>query len=545
MKQSNKITGQIVDVVNRQIFSGTLHIEEGKIVSIEKSDQIHEGPFILPGLIDSHIHIESSLLSPQQFAKIAVRHGTVATVSDPHEIANVLGSEGIDFMYEDGKKVPFKFYFGVPSCVPATPFETSGAVIDSQKIDELFQTGKYLYLAEMMNFPGVIHEDKEVLQKLNAARQRHLPIDGHAPGVKGDELKKYIQQGISTDHECENYEEAEEKIKAGMKIQIREGSAAKSFDTLIPLLDKYPESIMFCSDDRHPDDLIKGHINDFVQRALTRGYEFFDTLRAATFHPVRHYQLDVGLLQEGDPADFIMINNLKDWNILSTFINGERIYHDGKTLFEVSGDQSPNVMNAKPLHAEDLRVSKKSNTVRTIIAFDNQLYTEQENIALKTENELVSADPENDLLKIVVYNRYKPAKPSIGFVRNFGLKEGAFASSIAHDSHNLVAVGTTDEEIVKALNALIDQQGGIVAVNKDSAQGLPLEIGGLMTHEPVEKVSAKYLELTRWVQKMGCSLNAPFMTLAFMALPVIPRLKITDQGLFDVQQFKYVNLFVE
>jgi adenine deaminase len=544
MKETVKISGQIVDVVSRKIFPGTIFIKNGKIESVVNDDNIHESQYILPGFVDSHIHIESSLLSPQQFAQIAVRHGTVATVSDPHEIANVLGPKGIEFMVEDGKKVPLKFHFGIPSCVPATPFETAGAVIDSEKIADLLKTGNYYFLAEMMNFPGVINEDKEVLKKLELAKQYNLPIDGHAPGVRGNDLRKYIDHGVVTDHECEDYDEAEEKIKAGMKIQIREGSAAKSFDILIPLLKKYPESIMFCSDDRHPDDLIQCHINDFVKRAVSKNYDLFDTLRAATLNPVNHYKLQSGLLQEKDPADFILVDNLKDFNIKSTYIKGKPVFAEGKTRFGISGKESPNIMNAKPIDESDLRVTKQSASIRSIVAFDNQLFTDVVEENIESNETQISSKPEKDLLKIVVYNRYKASKPAIGFVKNFGLKEGAIASSIAHDSHNLIAVGASDEEIRIAINGLIKQMGGIVAVKNKSVEGLPLEIGGLMTHAPVEKVSEKYVELTRIAQQMGCSLNAPFMTLAFMALPVIPKLKITDQGLFDVTQFKYVDLFL-
>jgi adenine deaminase len=544
MKETVKISGQIVDVVSRKIFPGTIFIKNGKIKSVVNDDNIHESQYILPGFVDSHIHIESSLLSPQQFAQIAVRHGTVATVSDPHEIANVLGPKGIEFMVEDGKKVPLKFHFGIPSCVPATPFETAGAVIDSEKIADLLKTGNYYFLAEMMNFPGVINEDKEVLKKLELAKQYNLPIDGHAPGVRGNDLRKYIDHGVVTDHECEDYDEAEEKIKAGMKIQIREGSAAKSFDILIPLLKKYPESIMFCSDDRHPDDLIQCHINDFVKRAVSKNYDLFDTLRAATLNPVNHYKLQSGLLQEKDPADFILVDNLKDFNIKSTYIKGKPVFAEGKTRFGISGKESPNIMNAKPIDESDLRVTKQSASIRSIVAFDNQLFTDVVEENIESNETQISSKPEKDLLKIVVYNRYKASKPAIGFVKNFGLKEGAIASSIAHDSHNLIAVGASDEEIRIAINGLIKQMGGIVAVKNKSVEGLPLEIGGLMTHAPVEKVSEKYVELTRIAQQMGCSLNAPFMTLAFMALPVIPKLKITDQGLFDVTQFKYVDLFL-
>src|SRR6056297_38944 len=457
MKETVKINGQVVDVVSRKIFPGTISIKNGKIESVVMDKNIHEKQYILPGFVDSHIHIESSLLSPQQFAQIAVKHGTVATVSDPHEIANVLGTKGIEFMVNDGKKVPLKFHFGIPSCVPSTPFETAGAVIDSEKIADLLKTGNYYFLAEMMNFPGVINEDKEVLKKLELAKQYNLPIDGHAPGVRGDDLRKYIAHGVVTDHECEDYEEAEEKIKAGMKIQIREGSAAKSFDILIPLLKKYPESIMFCSDDRHPDDLIQCHINDFVKRAVAKNYDLFDTLRAATLNPVKHYKLQTGLLQKNDSADFILVDNLEDFNIKATYINGEPVFSDGKISFEIAGKDAPNIMNANLLSETDLSVAQQSARIRTIVAFDNQLFTDAGEEKVDSGKKYVDSDPENDLLKIVVYNRYKPSRPAIGFVKNFGLKEGAIASSIAHDSHNLIVVGASDEEIRIAINGLIKQ----------------------------------------------------------------------------------------
>ena len=537
------ITGYLVDIPGRAIRPSRVTIQDGKIDSIESIEKPDRDVYILPGLVDSHIHIESSMLSPQYFARVAVTHGTVATVSDPHEITNVLGEKGIEYMVASGSKVPLKFHFGVPSCVPATPFETSGAVLDGEKVERLLADPRFVYLAEMMNFPGVIGDDPDVMRKLQAAARQNKPVDGHAPGVTGDDLKKYVAAGITTDHECSSYEEALEKIRQGMKIQIREGSAARDFDALSKLIDEYPDRVMLCSDDRHPDDLLEGHIDALVRKGLSRGLDFYHLLQAATFNPVQHYGLSNGLLRVGDPADMILIDHPDTFRVLQVFIDGQEVYDGNQPTFDVQDEQAPNIMQASDVSPADLQVKAESDRVRVIHAHDHQLYTSFSIETMVPRDGLLHASPGNDLLKIVVLNRYKPQKPSVGFIRNFGLQRGAIATSIAHDSHNLIAVGADDSSLQEVLNHLIRTKGGMAVYDQQQMHSLRLEIAGLMTHQPAHVVAEKYTRLTQKAREMGCELGAPFMTLSFMALPVIPELKITDQGLFDVNTFQYTSLF--
>lgn len=542
---SFSVSGQIVDIIAGRIFSGTINISNGKIVEIREED-VKEKYCILPGLIDSHIHIESSMLIPSEFARLAVTHGTVATVSDPHEIANVLGMEGIDFMIENGNKVPFKFYFGASSCVPATTFETAGAVIDAAKIDTLLQSDRIKYLSEMMNWPGVLFGDKEVYKKLEIAKKYSKPIDGHAPGVMGEDAKKYIEAGISTDHECFTLEEALDKIKYGMKILIREGSAAKNFEALIDLMKDHPDMIMFCSDDRHPNDLVKGHIDEHVIRAITKGYDPLTVLKVATLNPVKHYNLDVGLLQKGDDADFIIINDLKKFDVLSTWIKGVKVAEKGKTLISSVKEKTPNNFHIKNISTSDLQLEPEGSKIRVIEALDGQLITNEIDIDpfLDEKSNNVISNPDHDVLKMVVVNRYQQAKPAVAFVCNFGLKNGAIASSVAHDSHNIVAVGVSDEEIARAINLVIDNAGGITAVDGHDEKVLPLPVAGIMTNTDGYQVAQQYEELDKFAKQNGASLHAPYMTLSFMALLVIPNLKLSDKGLFDGSKFEFTSLFV-
>jgi adenine deaminase len=544
MKQSFKISGKIVDIINQNVRKGTITIQYGKIQTIEYNETV-DGPYILPGFVDSHIHIESSMVTPQYFAKEAVKHGTIGTVSDPHEITNVLGNKGLETMIKDASQVPFKIFYGVPSCVPATPFETSGAILNSGNVGELIKRNDFYYLAEMMNFPGVINDDPEVLKKIQHARSVNKPVDGHVPGLTGQDLDKYIDAGITTDHECGNYEEAVEKLKKGMKIQIREGSAAKDFDNLYKLIDEFPDSVMLCSDDKHPDELIKGHINKLVQKGIEKGLDLFNLLKAALKNPVEHYNLPVGMLRENDPADFIVVHDLQKFEILQTYINGEKVFNANESSIQINDSEYPNIMNAQKINASDLVIYSKSKPVKVIHARDRTLYTSCEFLSLKEQDGVLQSDPDNDVLKIVVLNRYKSQKPSIGFVKNFGLKKGAIATSVAHDSHNIIAVGVTDEDIAIAINKIIDIGGGNVVYDHSETHYLQLEFEGLMTNQPVNSVAKKYKELNGYTYELGCTLYAPFMTLAFMALPVIPELKITDQGLFDVTKFEYTGLFEE
>jgi len=540
------LSGNIVDVLNSIIFPGTLSISNGKITKIQKDNNKYNN-YIIPGFIDSHIHIESSMLCPSEFARIAVTHGTVAVVSDPHEIANVLGIDGVKYMIEDATRVPLKFYFGAPSCVPATEFETNGAVLDSEKVEELLKMDEIKYLSEVMNFPGVINEDAEIMKKIKAAKKLGKPIDGHAPGLSGKDLKKYLAAGISTDHECYSYEEAEEKIKLGMKILIREGSAAKNFEGLIPLIQKYPDKCMFCSDDKHPDDLLKSHINELVKRAIGKGFVLMNVLQIACANPVEHYKLDVGLLQKGDDADFLIIDNLKNFNILKTYIKGELVAENGITLIP---KQKPIIINnfkVEKKKPEDFILPFKKGKIKIIEALDGQLITNKSIEILKVENgNIVSrniiSNIKRDILKITVVNRYKNTKPAIGFINNFGLKKGGIASSVAHDSHNIIAVGISDELLKKAVNLIIENKGGICAVSNEKEMILSLPIAGIISNEDYQTVAGKYSQLDKKAKDFGSKLLSPFMTLSFMALLVIPKLKLSDRGLFDGEKFEFIEI---
>jgi adenine deaminase len=542
-KQDFEIRGNIVDVVKERIFKGVVIVKDSKIEEIREEDTA-EDVCILPGLIDAHIHIESSMLVPSEFARLAVVHGTIGTVSDPHEIANVLGLKGVRFMIENGKKVPFKFYFGAPSCVPATGFETAGGSIGIDELGELLRSDDIHYLSEMMNFPGVVFGDKLVSQKLALAKLYGKPVDGHAPGLTGEPAEKYVQAGISTDHECFTKEEALEKIGYGMKILIREGSAAKNFEALAELIPEHSAMIMLCSDDKHPNDLVSGHINQLVKRAFDRGYDKMKALRCATLNPVRHYHLDAGLLQQGDPADLITVDNLEDFNILATYINGRKVAVNGKSLIPSVLISQLNRFNAKPLERNYILVKAVGKRIRVIKATNGQLITGERIINARIENDEVQADPKNDILKIVVMNRYSPAPPAIGFIQGFGLKQGAIASSVAHDSHNIIAVGTDDASLVTAINAIVRSKGGISAACSDQLLVLPLPVAGIMSDEDGYEVAQRYQDLDEFVRtKMKSTLTAPFMTLSFMALLVIPDLKLSDRGLFDGKKFAFTDLF--
>lgn len=540
------ISGQIVDLVNSRIFEGTIEIEDGKIINITDESHCHNyshSQIIMPGFVDSHVHIESSLLVPTEFARLVVPHGTVATVSDPHEIANVLGIEGVRYMIEVAKKSPFKFYFGAPSCVPATTFETSGSTINSDAIEELLSSDDIKYLAEMMNYPGVIFDDDEVLKKIESARCHNKPVDGHAPLLSGDGLKKYCSAGIATDHECSSIDEAREKIKLGMKIQIREGSAAKNFNTLIELLNESPETVMFCTDDAHPHDLINSHINELVKRAIDFGFNIFDVLKAATLNPIRHYNLEVGLLQKNDPADFIIVDNFNDFNILKTYINGELVAKNGKSLLDKIDVATVNNFVAEKVTASEFNVTDDGSDINIIGVVEGEIITDK--IVGRTkvlDNSLVS-DVDNDILKIAVINRYEKKKPSVGFIKNFGLKRGALASSVAHDSHNVVIIGCDDESMAKTANMIIENNGGFAIYADDIEKCLPLPIAGIMTNDDAFKVAKEYMEIRDLAKSLGSNLDDPFMTMEFMALLVIPKLKLSDKGLFDCETFQIISLF--
>lgn len=539
------LSGQIIDVVRQRIFPGFVEVENGRIRRIREK-MVTDNRYILPGFIDAHVHIESSMLPPSEFGRTASVHGTVACVSDPHEIANVLGLEGVQYMIDDGRKTPFKFYFGAPSCVPATSFETSGAVITAADVERLLRQKDIRYLSEMMNYPGVLNSDEQVVKKLEAARRNKKPVDGHAPGLRGADAEAYAKAGITTDHECETMEEAIDKIRAGMSILIREGSAAKNFDNLVRLIADYPAQVMLCSDDKHPDDLLKGHINDLVTRALATGIDLFKVLRACTFNPVKHYDLDTGLLQPGDPADFIVVNNLAEFKVLETYIGGVKVAECGKSLCHQLKTETPNRFKASAIHASQLKVKAEGRHIRVIKADDGLITTDCFiGHPLVVDGYAVS-DTENDILKIAVINRYKEkAKPAIGFIRGFGLKRGALASTVAHDSHNIVVVGADDEAMVSAVNAIVANKGGIAAAQGHEVFILPLPIAGLMSTLDAATVARRYELMDRLASGWGTDLTAPFMTLSFMSLLVIPKLKLSDKGLFDGQRFGFSSLFVE
>lgn len=534
-----KISGNIVDPVNAIIYPGTLEIGDGRIINIIREEREYQN-YLVPGLVDAHIHIESSMLVPVEFARLAVTHGTVAVVSDPHEIANVLGIDGVRYMVENGKSVPFKFYFGVPSCVPATQFETAGAELNVAQIEELFQHDKLKFLSEMMNYPGILNDDPEVMAKIKIAQEYQKPIDGHAPGLKGEELKKYIQARISTDHEAFQLEEGLEKIEAGMKILIREGTAAKNFDELHGLIPKYSDQCMFCCDDKHPNDLLQGHINDLVKMALRKGYDKMKVLKCATVNPVKHYGLEVGLLQKGDPADFIVIDGFESFNILETYINGVLVAKDGASLIPKVKTDVVNNFKAKPKRPVDFAVKAGPGKINVIQVIDGELVTNRIVATPKIENGYVISDPDRDLLKIAVVNRYHDAPPAIAFIKNFGLKQGAIASSVAHDSHNIVAVGVSDEDLARAVNLIIKNKGGLAIVGDHLEEILPLPVAGLMSIEDGRRVGELYQQIAEKAKMLGSRLKDPFMTMSFMTLLVIPELKISDRGLFDGKSFQFV-----
>lgn len=535
------ITGHLIDIHSSSIYPAELTIADGKIASIKSASGKVENHYILPGFVDAHVHIESSMLIPAEFARLAVVHGTVATVSDPHEIANVLGVNGVEFMIENGKKSPFKFYFGAPSCVPATTFETAGAVIDANDIDYLLSKPEILYLAEMMNWPGILHKDKEVLKKISIARKYKKPVDGHAPGLTGADAANYIAAGISTDHECFREQEALDKLQHGMKILIREGSAAKNFDALVNLIHDHSESMMFCSDDKHPDSLVNGHINQLVKRALNKNIDLFKTLRVACYNPVTHYKLDVGLLREGDPADFIIIDHPDNFTVLKTFIGGELVAENGASHLQHIPCTHINNFHAGSIIPEQLKVPHTVASIPVIEVVNGELITHRIDTHPKVEQGFNVSDTDRDILKIVVVNRYRQAPPAIAFAKNFGLREGAIASSVAHDSHNIIAVGADDTSIASAINMIIQHQGGISAVNAHTSKIIPLPVAGLMSDRDGYSVANEYIEIDQLAKRMGSKLLSPFMSLSFMALLVIPSVKLSDLGLFDGIKFEFIK----
>jgi adenine deaminase len=540
----HSLTGNIVDLVNRRIFPGRVEWFEGRIVRIVPTPGRRYTRQIAPGFVDAHIHIESSLLPPAEFARLAVVHGTVATVSDPHEIANVLGAAGVRYMIADARRSPLKFNFGAPSCVPATDRETAGAVLDAAAVAKLLALPEVRYLSEVMNYPGVLGGAPDLLAKIAAAKRLGKPVDGHAPGLRGAPARAYAAAGITTDHECFTLAEAKDKIAAGMKILIREGSAARNFAALAPLLRTHPEVCMFCCDDLHPDLLLRRHLDEHVRRALAAGADRLDVLACASLNPIRHYGLDVGLLQPGDPADFIVFDGWKSLRVRRTYLDGELVARDGRSLLPRQKPRVANRFRAKARRPEDFRVRAQPGRLNVIEALDGQLITRWKTMRPQLVDGAAVADPSRDLLKIAVINRYAPRAPAaVGFIRGFGLREGALASSVAHDSHNIVAVGVDDESLAAAVNLVIANRGGLAAVGSGAARVLPLPIAGLMADGDGNAVAAAYTEIDAAAKALGSSLAAPFMTLSFMALLVIPDLKLSDRGLFSGGKWAEVARF--
>ena len=529
------IEANLVDIFKKEIYPVSLTIKDKKIDSIKKIDK-ECNTYILSGFVDAHIHIESSMLIPSKFAQLAISHGTVATVSDPHEIANVLGLDGVEFMINNAKESGFKFYFGASPCVPATPFETNGATLSPAEIEKLLQRDDIYYLSEVMNFPGVINGDADMLEKIALAKKYNKPIDGHSPALSGNDLQTYIDTGITTDHEAFTLEEAKEKLEKGMKIQIRQGSAARNYDDLHPLIEDYYENLMFCSDDKHPNDLVKGHINELVKDAVARDYDLYKVLQIASLNPIKHYNLDVGMLRVGDSADFIEVDNLKDFTILRTFIDGNSQLNDVEV-------EHINNFNCSKKDTKDFEIHESCKEYRVIDAINKQLITKEEHQKLKDIDSVVQCDINKDILTISVTNRYKDAPPALSFVHGFGLTSGAIASSVAHDSHNIIAVGCDAKSISLAINAIIESKGGVCVVDeKEEIHHLPLEIAGLMSDKDGALVAKRYEELDNIVKtKLNSKLDAPFMTLSFMALLVIPDIKLSDKGLFDGTTFHFVQ----
>ena len=536
------VKGNLVDIAQKEIFAAEVIVERGKIKEVKRIAETFEGAFIMPGFVDAHVHIESSMLVPSEFARLAVVHGTVGTVSDPHEIANVCGMPGVEFMIENGKLVPFKMAFGAPSCVPATPFETAGATLNVADVETLLAKSEIKYLSEMMNFPGVLNGDGEVLQKIAAAHKLGKPVDGHAPGLRGEAAKKYIDAGISTDHECFTAEEALDKLQHGMKILVREGSAAKNFEALIELMHEHFQNMMFCTDDMHPDSIVEGHINILCARAVSKGIDVFKVLQAACINPVQHYKLDVGLLQPGDAADFIVVKDLQTFDVVQTYVDGQLVAEGGKSKIERQPSAIINQFNCSKKAQKDFETFwNGEKEIPVIEALDGQLITNKLMLSPKVVDGRIESNVENDVLKIVVVNRYTNAPVAKAWIKNFGFQHGAIASTVAHDSHNIVAVGVDDESLVRAVNLVIEKEGGVSCVDGSEETVLALPVAGLMTGEDGYAVAQAYSAIDAKAKALGSPLSAPFMTLSFMALLVIPHLKLSDKGLFDGDSFSFIQ----
>ncbi len=541
------LTHNLVDVHARKVYVARVVVSDGIISAIERLDEPVDPsrPYLMPGFVDAHIHVESSMLLPSEFARVAVTHGTVATVSDPHEIANVCGIEGVELMLRNAAQTNFKFCFGAPSCVPATQFETAGDCLDVSAVTKLLDDDRISYLSEVMDFPGVLNRSPDVMAKIQAAIERNKPVDGHAPGLRGELAAKYVSAGITTDHECFTLDEALDKLAAGCKIAIREGSAARNYDALHSLIDSHPEMVMLCSDDKHPDEFLLGHINQLAARSIAAGRDLMNVLQVACVNPVEHYGLNVGLLREGDAADFIVVEDLQSFRVLETWLDGVKVAEHGKSLMAATQPETINRFVANPISSDQLQIQAAGDEIRVIEAMDGQLITNSIVFPCQSFGGTATANVPDDILKIVVVNRYEPARPSVAFVKGFGLKDGALASSVAHDSHNIVAVGTNDEDLTEAINAVIAEKGGLSVSADGKTEVLPLPVAGLMSTESCQWVAERYERLDQQVKSMGSTLRAPYMTLSFMALLVIPSLKLSDRGLFDGDNFVFTSVFAD
>ncbi len=538
MLESNGTTesyaGRVVNILDGTVTDAKIVVKDGIIAGVIPCDVPDDAPYYLPGFVDSHVHIESSMMLPSEFARIAKRHGTVGAVCDPHEIANVLGVAGVELMLDNARNTDFYFGFGAPSCVPScgTDVETSGEILDSKAVASLLKREDIMMLSEMMNYPGVLNADAEVMAKIDAARRVGKPVDGHAPGLVGEGRSQYAAAGISTDHECTQYEEARDAVASGMKVLIREGSAAKNYEALSPLIAECPDMLMLCTDDSHPTDLVQGHIDRIVRRAIKDGYPVMDVLRMACLNPVRHYGLKTGLLQVGDSADFIAVSDLSsDFKVIATFIHGVCQNDERSGDFELHDWH--NRCEAAAITTEDIvYLNEGQSMIPQIVATDGSLFTDW-----------YSGPKDSHSQKLVTYNRYVPeARPQVAYIRGFEITNGAIAQTIAHDCHNIIAVGSDDDMIVDMINRVISMRGGIAATDGKETATLPLPIGGIMSNLPGDDLSEINLKLERIVRQSGCPFNAPFITLAFMALPVIPKLKLTDKGLFDGNTFRFVKV---
>lgn len=564
------VEGNLVNVITKEIYKATIGIKNGKIVYVGDGENnglknevnskkiLHTNKFLLPSFIDSHIHIESSTLIPSEFAKLAVKHGTCAVITDPHEIANVLGVEGIKFMIENSKDTPIEIYFNIPSCVPAAEgFETSEK-INIEDTKQLKKNKRILGLAEVMNFPGVINCNPEIIKKIKLFNSKNFVIDGHSPNLKGNLLNAYVLF-IRSDHESMNYGEAIEKLRKGMYLMIREGSAAKNLDVLKDIIKNKisTDNCMLCCDDIHADELNERHIDLLIKKAIEMGMDAVDAIRMATINPANYFNLkNLGAIAIGRNANITIVNDLKDFKVDTVIFKGKVVVSNGKFILRTKqrkiSEKFTNTIKIRKFCIDNLKIKarkkKGKEKVRVIKAINGKIFTEERIEEISIKDGFLTEDTRRDILKIVVVDRHKGENFCVGFVKNFGIKSGAIASSISHDAHNVIAVGSDDVSFIKAISEIDKIQGGIVVVcknkdNEDKIYSLPLRIAGLMS-DNTEEVLKNTDVLKKKAKEIGCKLNEPFMTLSFLTLSVIPELKITDKGLVDVRDFKFVDLII-